>query len=90
MSKTLVMHVQNFNEEAGFVAWFDNEKFRGMVVQANSLEEVLKELFVSLRIKVACDMGIELAGIDEKIQELILDAESLKHNGKKELNFNLA
>lgn len=91
MSEKIMAYVESFGDEAGFVAWIDNAKFKGMVVQSNSLEGVLKELLISLKVKIAYDYGIEISGLEKKLEELVHESRLQTGPGKQEINLtNLA
>ena len=71
IASSISLCVETFNDEAGYVAWIENEKFKGLVVQADSLERVIQELFTSLKVKIAFDYGISIGGVEEKINQVI-------------------
>ncbi|MEJ7823393.1 MAG: hypothetical protein WKF85_13805 [Chitinophagaceae bacterium] len=87
-SKSIRVCVESFNDDAGYVAWIDNEKFKGIVVQANSKEKVFEELLTSVNAKFAYDFGITIGGVEAKIQELM--KATLDCDGRKEINLNFA
>lgn len=89
----LKLCVETFGDEAGYVAWIDNEKFKGMVVQSNSFKGALQELFTSMKIKIAYDYGIAVGGVEEKIEELMKEFSRLTEKkcvGKQEINLKFA
>ena len=64
----LIAHVEDHGKE-GFIAWI--ESIKGMVVQAPTEEQVCKELFLSLKVKLAYDLGIPATELQEVTQEEI-------------------
>lgn len=60
--KKITLCVESFDDDAGYVAWIENEKFKGIVVQAHTLKEAFNELLISLKVKIANDYGIEIGG----------------------------
>ncbi len=53
--------------DVGFIAWTDD--FKGLVVQGTTLDEVKREMWTSIKIKLAHDMKIPPSAIkrtDEK------------------------
>ena len=75
---SLKIVIESFEDEAGYVARIDNEKFKGIVVQSDSLKGALEELFISLKVKIACDLGIQIGGIEEKIDEILAELKDKK------------
>lgn len=72
------------------------ESIKGMVVEGNSVEEVCKELLISLRVKLAYDLGIDIDHIEETStsrDEMILNIKDIKFSpegkAKKEISLNL-
>ena len=66
MNIKVTANIENHGK-AGFVAWIDSIK--GLVVQAKTLEEVLKELMISLKVKMAHSLGVpakDIIDIDER------------------------
>jgi len=87
-------HLKNYGD-AGYVAWIDNSKNMKMAVQANTPEKAVKELLISLKVKIAYMFGVDINSIEEKefnseaeFQKEI--SEALKQTGKKELQFQIA
>lgn len=56
MAIKLIVNIESFGE-AGCLAWVD--EIKGMVVQADSPEEALKELAVSLKVKRLYDVSVK-------------------------------
>ncbi len=81
--------IETFDDEAGYVAWIDSAKFKGIVVQASTLKGVLEELLTSVNVKIATDYGIAVGGVDAKVKELMED-ETLECEGEKELKLVFA
>lgn len=50
----IVIHIQQYDEldqvEEQYVAWIAGEKYRGILVTANSISECMKELGISLKV----------------------------------------
>lgn len=44
--------------ETLFIAWVDD--FKGLVVQGSSLMDIRKELLISLKVKIAYDLNLEI------------------------------
>lgn len=91
--KPITLCVESFEDEAGYVAWIDNEKFKGMVVQSNTFKGVLEELFTSIKVKFAYDYGITLGGVEEKIEAMIKEFQQIpitNCEGKREINLKFA
>lgn len=57
--------------EAGYIAWIDHESFKGMVVQAKSINESFEELLISFKVKLAFDYGIDPGSI--KVEAVRID-----------------
>lgn len=89
-TKKLTICVETFEDDAGFVAWIENEKFKGLVVQSDTLEGVFKELLTSIKVKIAHDYGIEIGGIDEKIKSLMQEKDKITCDGKQQLDLMIA
>lgn len=81
--------IETFEDDAGYVAWIDNEKFKGFVVQSDTLKGALEEILTSIKVKVACDLGIEIGGMEEKIDSMLKELND-KQADKKELSLNFA
>lgn len=60
---TLTAKVESFGE-AGFVGYIDTIK--GMVVEADTPQDAVKELLLSLRAKMAFDYGVKVDDIQAK------------------------
>lgn len=58
-------YIENFGE-AGFISWIDSDKFKGLVVQGKSLDEVKVKLYNSLRVKIAYDYGLDISIIEAR------------------------
>lgn len=95
MAIKLIANIEH-HEGAGYVAWIDSIK--GLVVSADSLEDVCKELFTSLKVKLAYNLGIsasEIKEITEEEAKLIERQMAFKKNGnsqicKKEISLTLS
>lgn len=77
-------HIETYGENA-FMAWAEN--FKGLVVQGTSEEDVVKELIISLRAKIAFDYGLPITHVDGK--EVTQDLLDRVLEGKKENKFKL-
>lgn len=90
----LIAHIEDHGA-AGFVAWIDSIK--GLVVHSDSEEGICKELFTSLKVKLAFDNGInpnelhEITEMEAKrlMRELALRKEDEK-TCKKEFSLTLS
>ena len=63
-------YIEKFTD-AKYAGWIDhkNTNIKGIVVQGNSIEEVYKQLLLSLKVKIAYDYGVEILDIQEKEEE---------------------
>lgn len=59
----LTANIESF-EDNKYVAFIDSIK--GMVVQGDSLQDVCKELMISLKVKIAYDYGVDIRDIKHK------------------------
>lgn len=88
----LIANVESFGNDH-YIASI--ESIKGMVVEGNSVEEVCKELLISLKVKLAYDLGIDIHRMKDKVHDdknMSIDIEDLKfENGRatKEINLNL-
>lgn len=95
MAIKLIANIEH-HENAGYVAWIDSIK--GMVVHADTLEDVCKELFTSLKVQLAFNLGIsasEIKEIDADEAKLIerqiaFQKRDNKQICKKEINLTLS
>lgn len=89
----LIANIENHGE-AGYVAWIDSIK--GLVVEGGTHEEVCRELFISLKTKLAYDLGIKASEVQEitEAEYLSLKRElALRHEEKickKEISLTLS
>lgn len=67
MAIKLIANIEH-HKDAGYVASIDSIK--GMVVSANSFDQVVNELFISLKVKLAHSLGISASEIQSSIQEV--------------------
>lgn len=58
-------YIENFGK-AGFISWIDSDKFKGLVVQGKSLDEVKVKLYKSIRVKIAYDYGLDISTIEAR------------------------
>ena len=85
MAIKLIANIEH-HEKAGYVAWIDSIK--GLVVHANTFEDVVKELFTSLKVKLAYNLGIsasEIKEIDEQEAKMIERQIAFSKQGDKEI-----
>jgi len=89
----LIANIESFDDR--YIASI--ESIKGMVVQANSIENVCKELLMSLKVKISFDYGVDMNSIQHKEfkneQELIDFEKQMKlDNGKakKEINLDMS
>lgn len=95
MAIKLIANIEH-HDEAGYVAWIDSIK--GMVVQADTLEQVCKELFTSLKVKLAFNLGISASEIQEISEdeakamerEIAFQKQGNKEICKKEISLTLS
>lgn len=64
MSLKLTARIQKHGA-AGYLAYIDSIK--GMAEMADSPHDAMKELMISLKVKMAYDLGIEIDGLKESI-----------------------
>lgn len=89
----LVANVESYDDH--FVAWIENTRnIRGIVVEGKSAEEAMEELLVSLKVKIAYDLGIDIASITHQQFSSETDLEEFKKlklmNGKAQKEINLS
>lgn len=56
-------HIEQYGKSL-FIAWA--ERFPGLVVQGSSIDQVIKELWTSLRVKVAFDYKLDISRVEVK------------------------
>lgn len=93
----LIANVESFDNH--FVAWIENTKnIKGMVVEGNSVEEVFDELLISLKVKIAYDLGVDIDSINHKTirtEKEMQEYEQMRHlklsdgKVKKEINLSI-
>jgi hypothetical protein len=88
----LIANIEKHDDQ--YVAWVETAKIKGLVVQAGSLKEVMNELLISLRIKLAYTLGIEMNSITAQELNSFEDFGAFKAmeekkitKTKKEINF---
>jgi len=91
----LIANIEKHDDQ--YVAWVETPKMKGMVVQADSLKEVLNELLVSLRVKLAYTLGIEVNSVTMTEFDSFEDLEAFKAmedrkitKTQKEINFAMS
>lgn len=91
MSLKLVARIEPFGK-AGYLAYIDSMK--GMVEMANTPESAMKELLISLRVKLAHTLGIGIDGLKDSVvshlEEYKIEKIQLTDGGyaEKEINLN--
>lgn len=91
----LIANIESFGD-AGYIAWINNSsKLKGTVVQANSPENAVKELLISLRAKFAYDYGLEIEQVQGKEVDSfddieVVDIQKVDGNALKEIKFSFA
>jgi hypothetical protein len=76
---------------SGYVAWIDNSGSFNMVVRGETEKETVKELITSLNVAICYAFGAKLDSCN--ITYFSSEAEmltSLKKEGKREINFQIA
>lgn len=58
-------YIENFGNDL-YIGW--TKELKGLVVEGHSIDEVKKELWTSLKVKVAHDFNIDITGL--KLKEL--------------------
>ena len=84
MTLKLNVCIEKFGS-TGYIAWIDNEKFKGMVVQADSPENARRELLISLKTKIAYDFGIHIGAINTTEHQ---DHDCLEFAGDKKIGIS--
>lgn len=91
----LIAIIESFDNH--FVAWVENTRnIKGMVVEGNSVSEVMQELMTSLKVKIAYDLGIDISSINHR--QISSDVELLEFKNlkfmdgraKKEINLQMS
>ncbi|MBS1597265.1 MAG: hypothetical protein JST75_03505 [Bacteroidetes bacterium] len=91
MSLKLIARIEDHGDR-GYLAYIDSIK--GMVETANTPEDAMKELLISLKVKLAYDLGIEFDGLIESVitplQEYKIEKAELSDGyAEKEINLML-
>ncbi len=89
MSLKLIAKVESYGD-AGYIAFIDSIK--GLVVQANTPKEAIKELLLSLKAKIAFDYKIDIDSIEAKpikSEEEFKSFMSRAKVGENEINLTL-
>ena len=91
----LVANVEKFDNH--YVAWIENAKMKGMVVEGESAEEVWNELLISLKVKIAYNLGVDISSIEPLKFKSIKEYEAFKKMDgesrgkvKKEINLQMS
>lgn len=53
-------------DDSKYLAWAEGDAFKGIVVQGTSVDEVKKELWTSLKVHVAYNLGLDISKINGK------------------------
>jgi len=86
MSMKLIAKIESYGS-SGYIAWI--ESMKGMVVQAETQEAVLRELLLSLKVKLSYDLGVNFDNFEEK--EITEEEwKQIESKGEKEINFSFA
>lgn len=91
MSLKLIARIEHYGN-AGYLAYIDSMK--GMVEMATTPEDAMKELLISLKVKLAHTLGIGLDGLQESVikhlDEYKIEKIQLNEGGyiEKEINLN--
>ena len=85
----LIANITSYGS-AGYIGSIDSIK--GLVVQADTLQNAAKELLLSLKAKIAFDYNIKIDDVEEKKFES--EAEMIKYishakEGENEINLNI-
>lgn len=64
-------------------------QMKGLVVQGESIEQTLKELLLSLRVKLAFDLGLDMSNIIAEERD-ISEMKPMKGNSIDESRYELA
>ncbi|NVM61731.1 putative RNase H-like HicB family nuclease [Mucilaginibacter sp. SG538B] len=89
MSLKLIAKVESFGP-AGYIAFIDSIK--GLVVQAKTPQEAIKELLLSFKAKIAFDYNIKIDSIQEQefeSEEALAAYERDIKEGENEINLSL-
>jgi predicted RNase H-like HicB family nuclease len=93
MSEKLIARVEPIGEDGGYLAYIDSIK--GMVESANTPELAMKELLISLKVKLAYDLGISYDALKDSVlvplEQYAIEHTQLEEKGytEKEIKFNL-
>jgi len=79
----LIANIEPFGGE-GWLAWINNEKFKGLVVQAESPREAFNELMISLKVKIAFDYKLNIENIEHKTFATEADMEKFLNSMESE------
>lgn len=60
-----------------FIAWINSDSFKGIVVQGESKEDVMKEIKISIRVKIAYDYGLSI--IDNNKEPIAIENKPTNH-----------
>ena len=91
MSLKLIARIEPYGQ-AGYLAYIDSMK--GMVEISNTPEDAMKELLISLKVKLAHTLGIGIDGLKESVikhlEEYKLEKIQLNVGGYAEKEINLS
>jgi hypothetical protein len=81
-----VISIESFGTN-GYIAWI--EGLKGMVVQGDSKEEVMQELYKSLKVKIAYGLGVSISTLND-MAERAMNEPKIDDEEKSEINLVLA
>lgn len=81
--KAFIDHFPN----AGYIAWADG--FKGLVVQGDTMDEVKKELWISLKVKIAYDYNLDISHIEAKEITSLDDIPIIQGDNENEFQYQL-
>jgi predicted RNase H-like HicB family nuclease len=65
-------------------------KFKGLFVQANSLDDIKRELIISVKVMIAYETGLDISKIEAEEIKSIKELRVTPGNTKNEYNFEFA
>lgn len=90
MSLKLIARIQGHGP-AGYLAYI--ESIKGMAEMADTPQDAMKELMISLKVKMAYDLGIDIDGLKESIvvplEQYQIEQIDLGNDGYAEKEINL-
>jgi hypothetical protein len=91
MALTLPVNIESYGDN-DFIAWIDNDKFKGTVVQADTEAQAFKKILTAVKVKIAYDYNIQIDKIEEMTitEEDVQKLKDLHTDGKKNINLIVA